>query len=288
MNPNSFRWSAAWGALLLAAAGLSGCAHGVVVHAHRGPQPQRTSVRLALVSPVELRWDEPSSLLAYLRTLDVEEALCWRGALATLGPGELAALPGQSESPGEGDVSRVALKTGVPVGQILLVRTSAERREQRSAVNLDDAKGRAAGSARDALVTLVARVELSIPALHLLLAEASAEEELEPSIDHPMLDAQPELGPLLRRAVDAAVAEIGGDLQLPAALDLGLQTMPAPAPALTFALPKGRTFPQSIGSQDALEQEVSRDAALDLLARGPAASALTVRPAGRCDKWFTL
>jgi len=263
VNPNSF-WSRLL-ALLLGAALVSGCAHGVVVHSHRGPVESAVNARLALVAPVELRWNEPSSLIAYLRTLDVEESLCKSGRLATMGPGELAPLPGAPETPSEIDVSRVALKLGLAVDSILLVRASAERREQRSQVALNDAKGAAAGSARDALVTLVARVELSVPALHLTLADSSAELELDPAVDHPLLDAQPQLAALLQRAVDEAVKAVGDKLVLSAPIELGLRTVPAPAPALLFALPKGHSFVQSIDQQDALEQEVARDGALDLL-----------------------
>jgi hypothetical protein len=263
VNPNSF-WPRRL-ALLLGAALVTGCSHGVVVRAHRGPVDAPVNARLALVAPVELRWNEPSSLIAYLRTLDVEESLCKSGRLATMGPGELAPLPGAPETPSETDVSRVALKLGLAVDSILLVRASAERREQRSQVALNDAKGAAAGNARDALVTLVARVELSVPALHLMLADSTAELELDPAVDHPLLDGQPELAALLQRAVDEAVKEAGDKLVLPAPIDLGLRTVPAPAPALLFALPKGHSFAQSIDQQDALEQEVSRDGALDLL-----------------------
>ncbi len=273
MNSGSFRpavsskncLSAAACALLVSL----GCAH-VVVHARKGEVAGEVKARLVLVAPVDLRWEEPSSLLSYARSLDVEEAVCRGARLATLGAGELAQLPGGESSPNENDVSRVALKSGVPVGEIVLLAASAERREQRSSVNLDDAKGKAAGMARDAQVTLVARVELSLPAMHLMLAEASAEEQIDPGADHPLLDAQPELAALLRRATDEAFAVLGKSLAQPPAIELGLRTLPAAAAALGYASPRGKSFAQSIGAQDSLEQEVSRDAALDLLAHaGP-------------------
>ena len=75
---------------------LAGCSHGVVIHAHRGEASGEINARLVLVAPIELRWEEPSSLLAYLRTLDVEEALCRSGRLATLGPGEVASQSGEA------------------------------------------------------------------------------------------------------------------------------------------------------------------------------------------------
>ena len=269
MNSNSFCTRFSSRIALAALLGASACSH-VKVHARKGEVSGQIVPKLVLVAPVELRWEEPSSLLAYARSLDVEEAVCRGARLATLGAGELLQNLSGEASPNENDVSRVSLKTGVPVAEIVLLSASAERREQRSSVNLDDAKGKAAGSARDAQVTLVARVELTLPAMHLLLAEASAEEMVDPGAEHPMFDAQPELTALLRRATDEAFAVLGKSIAPPEPIDLGLRALPAAAPALTFALPRGKSFAQSVAAQDSLEQEVSRDGALDLLARaGP-------------------
>jgi len=256
---------------LLASTLAAGCSH-VVVHAKAGALTGTVSARLVLVAPVELHWDEPSALLAYARTLDVEEALCRDGALATFGPGELAPTSGISGTLAESDVSRASLRSGVPVGQILFVRTTAERREQRSSVRLNDAGGRAAGGARDALVTLVARAEITLPATHQLLAESSVEEPLDPGAETPLFDGQPELGPLLQRAVEEAMRTLRGKLLLPEPLQLGLRALPSVSPALNYALPQRLSFIEATGAQDSLEQEVSRQAALELLAQRSGAS----------------
>jgi hypothetical protein len=240
------------------------CAHGVKVHSKVGAVNGVIDAQLVLVAPVELRWSEPSALLSYVRTLDVEEALCASGQLETFGPGELPTQLGAPESPSENDVSRTALRTGVPVAQILFLRASAERREQRSSIHLKDAGGRAAGNALDALVTLVAHVELSQPATHLVIADVTVEAELDPTIDRPLLDAQPELGPLLQRAVAEALSTASSKLALPAPIELGLRTLAAPGPGLSYSSGPRRSFAESLGHEDALEQEVSRQAALEL------------------------
>ncbi len=251
-------------ALVLHALLLAACAHGVKVHSKVGAVNGVIDAQLVLVAPVELRWNEPSALLSYVRTLDVEEALCASGQLETFGPGELPAQLGTTESPSENDVSRTALRTGVPVAQILFLRASAERREQRSSVHLKDAGGRAAGNALDALVTLVAHVELSQPATHLVISDVTVEAELDPTLDRPLLDAQPELGPLLQRAVAEALSAASSKLVLPAPIELGLRSLAAPGPALSYSSGPHRSFAESLGHEDALEQEVSRGAALEL------------------------
>jgi hypothetical protein len=247
---------------------LAGCGHGGRLKFTKGLQPRAPlAVRLALVGPVALRWDEPSALLSYVRAQEVAGAIAERGQLAVLGPGQLG--PGQGGAAQEldtADLHRVALRQGLKLEEVLLFKPWAERRVAQSAARLTDAKGKAAGSAAAAEVTLVAHLEVSHPATHALLVEVQVEGQGDPLAEHSPLDAHPELAALLREATQAALEQLGPALRLPEKLDLGLVAAPGAGPAMSFASRTQRALREVLHGQDELAQDLAVENALALWA----------------------
>ena len=251
--------------LALIAAGAAACSHGARLRVTTGVKVTRPlGVRLALVGPVLLRWEEPSALLAFARAQDIVNELTGSGQLAVFGPGQLG--PGPDGAPQElegADLARVALRRGLRLDQLVFVRAWAERRLSSSAAKLTDAQGKHAGAASAAEVTLVAHLEISHPATHSLLVEVAAEGTGDPAAEHPVLDSHPELGPLLVAATRAALHALEGSLQLPPPLDLGLSLAPGPGPALNYRTRGLRSLREIVQGQDELAQDL---AALNVLA----------------------
>ena len=260
--------SALLASLLVALA--AACSHGPRLRVTAGPALKaKLPVRLALVGPVALRWDEPSALLSFARAQDVAGALAAGGKLAVLGPGQLGAGPdGAAQELESADLSRVAMRRGLRLDELLVARAWAERRVASSAARLTDAQGKPVGAAAAAEVTLVAHVELFYPATHTLLVEVVTEGPGDPAAEHPALDAQPELGPLLAAATRRGLEELERGLQLPAPLDLGLSLVPGPGPALSFSTRGLRSLREEVRTQDELAQDLAVENALAVLAPG--------------------
>ncbi len=247
---------------------LAGCGHGGRLKLTAGPKPPAAlPVRLALVGSVALRWDEPSALLSFVRAQDVASAIAERGQLAVLGPGQLGpGADGAAEELDTADLHRVALRQGLKLEELLVFKPWAERRVARSAARLTDAKGKAAGSAAAAEVTLVAHLEVLHPATHALLVEVQVEGQGDPLAEHSPLDAQPELAALLREATQTALEQLGPLLRLPEPLDLGLATAPGAGPAMAFAGRTQRSLREVLHGQDELAQDLAVENALALWA----------------------
>ena len=267
--PPSAHPTALWFGLLVAGLAAA-CSHGPRLRVTAGPAPaEKLPLKLALVGPVGLRWDEPSALLAFARAQDVAGALAASGQLAVLGPGQLGPGPdGAAQDLESADLSRVALKRGLRLDEVVVARAWAERRVASSAARLTDAQGKPVGAALAAEVALVAHLELYHPATHTLLVEVIAEGPGDPAAEHPALDAHPELGPLLAAATHRALEALERSLRLPLALDLGLSLVPGPGPAISFQARGLRSLREATRAQDELAQDLALENALKLARLG--------------------
>jgi PDZ domain len=255
-------------AAALAALALCACSPKARLQLHAGPRPSAPlPVKVALVGPVSLRWEEPTALLAFVRAQDVGMAIAARGQMGVVGPGQLGLGPnGAPQELEQADLYRVALKLGLKPEELLVVKPWAERRVAQSAAHLTNREGKAAGQALAAEVVLVAHVEVSHFATHAQLVEVAVEGQSDPFADHSPLDAQPELAALLVQATSAALDQLLPALQPLPKVELGLSLVPGPGPALSYGPRPQRSLREGMQALDELQQDVTIDQAVALWA----------------------
>ena len=247
--------------VLLAAssAALAACGS-IPVRVRPGPT---LDVQAVAVYPVDFRYDEP----AY-RSYELSQALALQavatGRYAVFGPGEFKLVRNSPDNPFVGsDLALQLADRGLSAVAALVFRPVVEKRAQSAVKHLYDQQGRPRGAARVEEATIVARIEVFHSASREIVADVSAQLEVDPLAPRDATDPLPEATALLHKMMAAlldAVAERAPGRSLAHAP--GFESLWNPKAALDYSAEGRPALGEALGKLDALEQDVAIEARL--------------------------